>query len=47
MPNAWRVLMYLESLGVRHGVECEIGEVLFSYYLKEYDTDKGRYKLIT
>ena len=32
---------------MRHGVECEIGEVLFSFYLKEHDTDKGRYQLIT
>ncbi|KAL5573252.1 hypothetical protein UlMin_022849 [Ulmus minor] len=46
MPNAWRVLMSLESLGSRHGVDCELGEVLFSYYLKEHDVDKGRYKLI-
>lgn len=38
--------MVLESLNVRHGVECKIGEVLFSYYLKEHDTDKGRYQLI-
>ena len=28
-------------------VECEIGEVLYSYYLKEHDTDKGRYQMIT
>ncbi|KAL5552582.1 hypothetical protein UlMin_039983 [Ulmus minor] len=47
MPNAWRVLMSLESLSVRHGVDCELGEVLFSYYLKEHDKDKGRFKLIT
>ncbi|KAL5544751.1 hypothetical protein UlMin_008535 [Ulmus minor] len=46
MPNAWRVLMSLESLGRRHGVDCELGEVLFSYYLKELDIDKGRYILI-
>ena len=46
MPNAWRVLMSLESLIIRHGVECEIGEVLFSYYLKEHDKGKGRYKII-
>ena len=46
MPNAWRVLMSLESLGSRHGVDCELGEVLYSYYLKEHDVDKGRYKLI-
>ena len=46
MPNAWRILMSLESLSIRHGVECKLEEVLFSYYLKEHDTDKGRYKLI-
>ncbi|KAL5543291.1 hypothetical protein UlMin_011001 [Ulmus minor] len=46
MPNAWRVLMSLESLSVRNGVDCELGEVLFSYYLKEHDKDKGRFKLI-
>ncbi|KAL5550064.1 hypothetical protein UlMin_000240 [Ulmus minor] len=46
MPNAWRVLMSLESISSRHGVDCELGEVLFSYYLKEHDVDKGRYKLI-
>ena len=46
MPNVWRVLMSLESLSIQHGVECEIGEVLFLYYLKEHDKDKGRYKII-
>ena len=39
--------MSLESLSVRYGVNCELGEVLFSYYLKEHDKDKGRFKLIT
>ena len=39
--------MSLESLSVRHGVDYELGEVLFSYYLKEHDTDKGQFKLIT
>ena len=38
--------MSLESLSIRHKVECELGEVLFSYYLKEHDIDKGRFKLI-
>ena len=46
MLNVWRILMALESLNIQHGIECEIGEVIFSYYLKETDTDKGRYKLI-
>ena len=43
--NTWRVLMSLESLSIRHGVKYEIGEVFFSYYLKEHDKDKGRYKI--
>ena len=38
--------MSLESLSVRHGVDYELGEVLFSYYLNEHDKDKGRFKLI-
>ena len=46
MLNAWRILMALESLSIQHGVEYEVGEVLFSYNLKEHDTDKGRYQLI-
>ena len=37
--------MSLESLSMRHGVECEIGEVIFSYNLKEHDKDKGIYKI--
>ena len=32
---------------MQHGVGCNIGEMLFSYYLKEHDTEKGRYQLIT
>ena len=47
MPNAWRILLALECLSMRHGVKWEIGDVLFSYYLKEHDTDKGIYQLIT
>jgi len=46
MPNAWRVLMSPESLSVGHWVDCELGVVLFSYYLKEHDKDKGKFKLI-
>ena len=38
--------MSLESLSIRHEVECKIGEVTFSYYLKEHNKDKGRYKII-
>ena len=46
MPNALRVLMSLESLSIRYGVDCELGEVLVSYYLKEHNKKKGRFKLI-
>ena len=38
--------MSLESLGVRHRVDCELGEVFFSYYLKEHDKENGKFKLI-
>ena len=38
--------MSLECLSMRQGVTCEIGEVLYSYYLKEHDTNKGLYQLI-
>ena len=31
MLNAWRVLMSLESLSIRHGVDWELGEVSLSY----------------
>ena len=39
--------MSLESLSIRHMVECKLGEVLFSYYLQENDVDNGRFKLIS
>lgn len=47
IPNTWRILMALECLSLQHGFECEVGEVLYSYYLKEHNTKKGRYQLIT
>ena len=28
MPNAWKVLMSLESLSIRHGVDCELGDLV-------------------
>ena len=31
---------------MQHGVAYEIGEVLYLYYLKEHDTNKGRYQMI-
>ena len=47
IPNTWRILLALESLSMQHRVECDIGEVLFSYNLKKHAIDKGRYQLIT
>lgn len=38
--------MALEVLSVQHNVECDVRDVLYSYYLKEHDTEKGRYQLI-
>ena len=43
MPNTWRILMSLEYLSMRHRVVCVIGTVLYSYYLKVHDIDKGWY----
>ena len=41
MPNVWRLLMLMECLNMQHDVTCELGQVLYSYYLKKHDTDKG------
>ena len=38
--------MALECLGMRHDVACELGEVLYSYNLKEHDKEKGCYQFI-
>ena len=46
MPNAWHLLIFIECLSMRHGVEFELGEVLFSYYLKEHDKKKGHFQLL-
>ena len=46
MPNTRRILLALECLSMQRGVECEIGKVLHSYYLKEHDTNKGWYQFI-
>ena len=46
MPNTWRILLALECLSMRYGAACELGEVLYSYYLKEHDFEKGKYQLI-
>ncbi|KAL5578058.1 hypothetical protein UlMin_019757 [Ulmus minor] len=43
MPNSWRVLMTLECISMRHGIEFGLGEILYTYYLREHDREKGRY----
>ena len=43
MLNMWRLLMLLECLSLRYEVEVRLGEVLYSYYLKEHDKENGRY----
>ena len=43
MPNVWRLLMPLECMSKRYGIVCELEEVLYSYYLKEHDMEKGRF----
>ena len=37
--------MALECFSLRHGMEVRLGEVLYSYYLKEHDKEKGRFQL--
>ena len=43
-PNAWRILMSLECLSMRNGMEYGLGEVLYTL-LREHDCEKGRYQL--
>ena len=45
MLNIWRLLMSLECLGLKYDVEVGLGEVMFVYYQKEHDNEKGRYHL--
>ena len=45
MPNAWRVLLSIECLAFEQGVLFEVKDVVYSYYLKEHLTEKGRYTL--
>ena len=43
MLNVWRLLMALECLSMKSKVDFGLGEILYSYYLKDYDKEKGRY----
>ena len=46
VSNVWRLLMSLECLSMRHVVKCKLGEVLYSYYLKEHDKENMQYQFI-
>ena len=37
--------MFLECLDLKYGIEVGLRKVLFSYYLKENNKEKGRYHL--
>ena len=41
MPNSWRVVMTLECISMRHGIEFGLGEMLYTYFLREHDREKG------
>lgn len=45
MPNAWRILMSLECISMRTGIEYGLSELLYTYFLREHDREKGRYNL--
>ena len=45
MPIAWRILMTLECISMRHDIEFGLGELLYTYFLWEHDHEKGRYNL--
>ena len=47
MPNAWRVLMAVECMAHRLDMNFSVGDLMYSYYLKEHLTEKGRYLLIS
>ena len=39
MPRAWRLLMSLECLSMKSGIEFGLEELLYSYYLNEHDKE--------
>lgn len=43
MPNTWRILLSLECMAFKMGVDYGVEDLLHSYYLKEHAVDKGRY----
>ena len=45
IPNAWKILMTLECINMRHGIEFGLKELLYTYFLWEHDHEKGQYNL--
>ncbi|KAL5861375.1 hypothetical protein ACOSQ4_002671 [Xanthoceras sorbifolium] len=45
MPNSWRILLRLDLLCTREGIVFELPDLFYTYSMREYDTEKGRYNL--
>jgi len=45
MPNSWKMMMSLEFLSMRSGIEFGLGKVFFTYFLQEHDCEKWHYNL--
>ncbi|KAL6574236.1 hypothetical protein OROHE_001140 [Orobanche hederae] len=45
MPNAWRLLLGLQSLGETKGISISVGTLRRTYYLKQHDSEMGRLQL--
>ncbi|KAK0605014.1 hypothetical protein LWI29_021842 [Acer saccharum] len=46
MPNGWRILLSLEVLIERQKLDFSFENFLYTYHLKEHDTDCGRYMIV-
>ncbi|KAL6535638.1 hypothetical protein OROMI_027012 [Orobanche minor] len=45
MPNAWRLLLGLQSLGETKGISISVGTLRRTYYPKQHDSEMGRLQL--
>ena len=45
LRNVWRTLLALFVLSKSSNIEFGLADLLFSYFLKEHDSKKGRYTL--
>ena len=43
--NVWRTLLALLVLSTSSDIEFELADLLFSYFFKEHNSEKGRYTL--